>query len=271
MKLVQLIKWILRETYLWNTIGSFFVSLHRVSLIFAKNHDKPLNQFVIFGQWRSWSTLLVNLLNSCDSVYCANELLRYRIVWPINYVEMVSRRSVKSIFWFKLLTHHLKDIYTQDTDDNLLLQFANKWYKILYLKRNNVLLHALSNIQARTNNQFHSSGWRKISRLTIDESTLFHRIAHYEQLELFEESVLSQTKHHKVLYEKDLLDPSNHQMVIDKIMNYIWSDDKCNIWNVDNKKIVSKNLRETIENYDEFVWFIKWTKYEKYLPKNTNE
>jgi LPS sulfotransferase NodH len=116
-------------------------------IFFTKN--KIEKKFVIFTKGRSGSTALVSLLKSQPEIQCDGEILSNFIPTPMHYVLAKTHSSTKPIYGFKLITHQLVKVQPLKKPTEFLKELHQQGYKIIYLRRENLVQLAISNIRAR--------------------------------------------------------------------------------------------------------------------------
>ena len=105
-------------------------------ILLIRISHKLNKKFIIFGQGRSGSTLLVDLLNSHPAIYCDDEILMYKVIFPKTYVKARSVSSKKHVYGFKVKIYQLWHQNILDSH-KFLFHFYKSGWKILYLKRGN--------------------------------------------------------------------------------------------------------------------------------------
>ncbi|MBE9062524.1 hypothetical protein [cf. Phormidesmis sp. LEGE 11477] len=210
---------------------------------------------VIFAQGRTGSTFLESLLCSSGYFRQNGELLSTRygeVKFPISFISGLSKRTQGNFIFHVKLPHLTKD-RANPVDPNSFLQtlYADGW-KIIYLRRENKVKHALSNIVAK-----HRGNYHKLDTAVEDFKILFkceqltkrvnRRTAYEEQ----EKEALVNVEFHEVIYEKDLESTQSHQQTADRIFEYLSLPPKA--VTTQYKKVNSRPLEELMSNYDEFV------------------
>lgn len=104
-----------------------------------KQSQLPEKKFVIFGRGRSGSTLLVELLDSHPQIHCDNEILHDRVLFPRLYIDSCASRYQSQVYGFKFLSYQIKDVQRISQPKKFLLQLYQSGYKIIYLRRENLL------------------------------------------------------------------------------------------------------------------------------------
>ena len=241
--------------------------LQDFSPLLIPSYSLPPKRFVIFGAGRCGSTLLVNLMNSLDSVHCDNEILNSRVPFPKLYVDACASRSRSPVYGFKLLGYQIKGVQRINNPEQFLLGLDRSGYKIIVLKRRNLLRHALSNIYARQK-KFHYRVWEKNKNkdkaIHIDVNEVLEWIVALDRGSKFRSHLFNNLPVLVSLtYEEDLLDNSRHQATVDKIcdcLGILSTPVKTNL-----VKSTPLKLFELIQNYDELVEAVKASKYSHFL------
>jgi len=224
----------------------------------------PQNKFIIFGYQRTGSTLLVDLLNSHPLIECDGELLLNRMFNPDRYLCRRAKLSKADNFGFKLLTPHF-DYQNINQPDHFIQGLVGSGYKVIKLKRLNILRTAISLIYAINSGKFHfqrSSLNKAAPKIYIDLSELIEKIQWIEYSISVQEQAIFDIPHLEVIYEDDLVDPSRHQETVKRISNYLGIHNEL----VQTKWVkYSDDLSQTITNVDEIKSFIQNTKYSEFL------
>ena len=157
-----------------------------------KKPSLPSKKFVIFGRGRSGSTLLVNLLDKHNKIYCDNEILHDRVLFPRLYIDLCASRHQSYAYGFKLLSYQIRDIQSIYNQEKFLFNLHKSGYKFIYLTRSNLLYHALSNINARMKKFHHRLNEGELSNqpIKVEIKQVFEWIKHSEKLDKYEHDLL---------------------------------------------------------------------------------
>ena len=218
------------------------------------------NKFIIFSQSRSGSTLLKKLLHSHPSVNCEGEilalsdgyinnvlLLRILRRIPIPYFYFRYFLSSQKVFGFTLFNYHTPYI----RQCIRLLNFFG--WKIIYLKRKQIVNQVFSNIIAMETGLFHrkESMGSKETNFEIPKEIFLKDLKKRLRWHWLENDILMNQKYLTIYYEDDLEDEKKWQATADKIFNYL------NLESMpvhsDLKKTYDKPYSEIITNYDELI------------------
>ena len=223
---------------------------------------EPDIKFVIFCQGRTGSSLLRSLLNNHPDVRCEGEILAEPVADPIQFLAATAAGSAKAVFGFKVKIYQLTD--AQNTDPRVFLdQLRDRSYKIIYLRRNNLLRHAISNTFAEARRSYHDRSTGPRPSLAVDPEQLIgvmqRRQAHLDN----EAVVLGGFDYLTIEYEKDLLDPAQHQPTADRVFGFLGVEPVS--VGTDLSRSVSGSLSDRIANYDELVAALAGTEFDRFL------
>ena len=241
-----------------------FRLIREYSPLLSPSYSLPPKRFVIFGKGRSGSTLLVSLINSLEQVHCDNEILHDRVPFPRLYVDARASYSQSLVYGFKLLSYQLKCVQPIKNPHEFLLNLYQSGYQIIYLKRHNLLRHALSNIYARQKKFHYRLGQvEKEPKIRVSSEEVLQWMTNSERLSEYESNLLQEIPYLSLTYEDDLLDRLSHQTTIDKIcalLNIPSAPVKTNL-----AKSTPSQLSDLVTNYDELVEVVKASKYSHFL------
>lgn len=245
-------------------IISYSENVYEIMLHSLTGSEMSQKRFVIFGRGRSGSTVLVNLLDSIKGLHCDGEILSNPVPFPFLHVVSKCANSKASIYGCKILSYQILEVQRIKDPKIFLKNLNSNNFQIIYLKRENFLYHAISNIRARKFG-FHKKRTDNIvsKKITVDMDELLSWIKGSESLEKSEELLLEGIPHLSLTYEKNLENVEEHQKTVDSICKFLGinTDKVETIY----QKISPKTIEQSVENYDELVSFLKNTKYEKYL------
>ncbi len=232
----------------------------------ALSSREEKRKFIIFGQGRTGSTLLVDLLNSSPSVYCDEELFFYKMHSPARYVEGKSRLCKAPVYGFKAKIYQLSDV--QETDPALFMRrlHRNGW-TIIHIERENLLRHSLSAVLAEQRQLYQAKdeidlrGQREKEHVPVE--LLIGEMQQRERFRRQEAAVLQDLPHIPISYEADLADSEKQQRSLNRIFEALGVPSVEVYTNL--RRINSKALHDDVANYDELVSALDSNGYEKYL------
>ncbi len=216
--------------------------------------------FVIFAQGRTGSTLLADLMNSHEGVHCDNEILGWPVRFPDAWVDACRRRYRDRHYGFKVKPYELTVDQRLDPGAWLRRMDGRGW-KLIHLRRNNVLRHALSNIVAEHIGRytFRNADPGESAGLTVDPDVLLGAMEVREEQGEVERVALEGLPHVSLSYEDDLLRPERHQATLDRISDALGlprAQARTAL-----RRITIDDLRTTISNYEEVATAVRSTRW----------
>ncbi|MEM1167882.1 MAG: hypothetical protein AAGJ08_02000 [Cyanobacteria bacterium P01_H01_bin.35] len=244
---------------------------------FSLKSSLPKHKFMILAHYRTGSTLLADLLQSHPSIFIGGEIFSLfansyfkKVLFPHTYLNIQVKKSPCHFYGFDLKIDQL--IVSLSRFHQTPIEFIedlciNNW-KIIYLKRNNTLRKAISDLIANARKQWHDTPETPLIKapIYIDCQQLIKLLEWYEKIDKKEQQIIQNFPSLKLIYETHLLNPDRHQQTLDKIFSYLGTYSvpvKTKM-----KKISTHNLADDIINYEEVVDFIRESKYKKFLEIN---
>jgi LPS sulfotransferase NodH len=232
----------------------------------ASNQATP--KFVIYGQGRTGSELLCDLLSCHPLIHCDQEILFYHTFFPKLFVTGKQAASPRKVYGFKVKIYQLQEVQHCEPRQFLSDLLAENW-KIIHIQRENILRQGISLLTARQRKKFHiKSKKQKPSdrKVWIDCDLLLRQMIDREAYQKADAEVLAGLPHITVTYEQDLLSEAQHQPTIDRICRYL----EIPIAPVQTTfvRLTPDKLSDLVENYDELVNVISKSPYAGYLEDN---
>ncbi len=232
-----------------------------------KSPSLPTKRFVIFGNGRSGSTLLVNLLNSSEKVYCDGEILnRTSVVLPNLFIKVQASYCHKPVYGFKLLDYQLKKLQNIRQPDQFLVNLHHEGWKFIYLTRRNKLNYALSILNALNRQSFHHrnhDGNLTRQKLKVDIDEVFHWIKQGEEHTQFYDDVLQRIPHLRLTYEDHLRDSSCHQNTANQVFDFLELA-RCDV-DSNLVKLMPSDPLKMVDNSEDLVKALELTTYAHFL------
>lgn len=219
-----------------------------------------MRNFIIFGQGRSGSKLLVQLLKSHPQIRCDGEILgrkRWRrgvtkpFYWfvrrfPVPFILWKARRSTQDVYGFKLFVHH-----TPAASRVIHSLHARDW-QIVHIQRRSLFNQAVSKAVASAT--MHWVGFKRLK----EPDTTFVTISPERVLALIQEyvknrqkilQVLADVPHLTVTYEDDLLDDASRNRICGTIFQTLGVEQRP-VWTT-TQRSWNRPYSEVIINYQE--------------------
>ncbi len=229
----------------------------------------PETKFVILGQGRTGSTLLTSLLNSHPAITCDGEILARRVLNPLLYVTCRSRiQSASDVYGFKVKIYQLTR--TQKLDDviGFFKRLREDQWQIIYLKRENLLRHAISNMIAENTRLYHrfsddQAFCKKNKKINVDYQQLLIRMEKREKFQEAELEVLEHIHYMPLIYERNLIDADAQQETVDMLCDLIGIS-RCPV-QTNLVRINRGKLSNIVCNYHEIRAKIEQTRFAQFL------
>ena len=220
---------------------------------------------MIYGQGRSGSELLCNLLDLHPQVQCDTEILFHHVFFPKLFIEGKCAVCHKEAYGFKVKVYQLRDDQKLDPRQFLIDMLDDGW-KIIHLQRDNILRQVISLLAARQRKVFHIKSKTKSpspEKIRVDCNKVLSEIKQREDYQEEDNKVLEGLPHITVVYENDLLREQDHQKTVDRIFEYL--DIHSVPVQTNFVRLTPNHLSDLVENYDELVGIISQSKYAHFL------
>ncbi|MBU1118790.1 hypothetical protein KKH43_02840 [Patescibacteria group bacterium] len=214
---------------------------------------KPLGIFIIYGQPRTGSNLLVDLLNAHNLIHCEGGIFHptkkrvsHPVRFPKTYIHKLSRIQKKGYYGFKIEPNE----WSMYNKENLLDSLTKKGCKIIHIQRKNSLKQALSKYVAdKTKIYITKRKQNHTKDMTVDVDQVIKMANTFFENDKEDECLLSKYNSYSVIYEKHLLNHDKWIASYEDIFNFLSVPPTCTSTRL--KKIASPSLRDMIKNYDE--------------------
>lgn len=219
-----------------------------------------MNKFVIYGQPRTGSTLLVDLLNSHPYIQCDGEVLNLatkyikyplfqRILhkYPFPYFNHRRRKSKAPVYGFKILHQHIKYPHY------VIKRLHKEGWKIIYTRRQNIVHQAISLIVSRKTGYWHHREDRASppDTISIDREVLLSEIEKRIKRCDLEQTIMNDIEHLKIVYETDLSEQDYWDATARKLLDYLAIE--FHPLRSSKEKTYTRPYKEMIQNYAELM------------------
>lgn len=212
----------------------------------------PSVRFIIFAQGRTGSTLLTSTLDKHPRITCHDEILGVPRLFPIQYMKNLASLSPNFAFGFHAKIYQL-EAWQRITDVNgWLSRLDDEGWKIIYVRRENLVRHVVSNAFARAAGRYHhfkQDTVEKPKEIKIPVDYLLRSIEWRKENLLKEQLALNGLPFTELVYEKDLETPDKQTKTFHDLQSALEIDP------IDLtpplKKAVTRPLSELIVNFDE--------------------
>jgi hypothetical protein len=212
-------------------------------------------------------------MNSHPAIFTFGEIMHRNVVRsvrdPIRYAEGVCSMSRSAVTGFKVKVQQIERDQGHNARD-MLLRFHARGWKLINLRRTNLVRHAISDIKSEKTGRYHDvkgsadGGLRTAHRrIRIEPAELTDGIAFLERSLEREERALESLPHLRIEYEKDLLGPEAQRESMLRVFDYLGlpAHDAQTAF----RKVTSRNMSEEIENFRELEQQLERAGYAHYL------
>lgn len=229
----------------------------------AVNSDTSSRRVLIFAQGRTGTWLMTHFLNAHPAVRCEKEILMFPKYAPIHYLSARSQLSAKAVYGCHVQINQLLTAQNLDPKKFLARLSAKNW-RILYLKRQDIIRQSISTILATQRQQWYTYNLKELDNrpLTIDPNDLHQWLKRRLNHAQLESEALRNVPHLTVTYESDLREATNHQPTMNRIFDYLELP-KITV-KAQTQRLSSDSFREAISNYDALINSIRNTPFAQY-------
>jgi hypothetical protein len=187
-------------------------------------------RFIIFGQARSGSTLLVDLLNTHPDIHCDGEILHDPWKgWQRRHIMPHLRRHPVPFFILKAaLCRHpaygLKLFFDHCSDPGRVLpDLVRRGWLILYVQRRDLFAQVISYVMARSTHYWHrKSGQQHPSTtISIPAGKVLNNLTIFAAQEEQARNILARIPHLEITYEDDLQDSASWGQTSGRLLDYL--------------------------------------------------
>jgi LPS sulfotransferase NodH len=222
---------------------------------------RPRNfRVLIFGQGRTGSTLLEDLLSSTGHFTKHGEILSKRarwVVFPAAYLKGRARARRDDNFICHVKPRHLDQdrrlpgVRRVDASAFLRSLCADGW-TIIHIRRSDGIGQIVSELMARHRGSYHKhDDATETIELSVDPLKLMKSIVAKQKRDDAEAAALVGISVIDVEYDRDLKDPATHQATIDRILDALSLERRPAQSTL--RKINVRPLSAVISNYDELA------------------
>lgn len=227
-------------------------------------------RFIVFAHFRSGSGLLCDLLNLHPEIHCDYEILYPFLAsrmkprfFPLFLQGLVARTDAGA-YGCNIKLDQLERVHPDPR--RFMEERHREGWKIIYLRRVDILRAALSNFIASRHQRYslpkeHAAA--PVAKTHIECDELLNLLHWYQRIAEEEAEVLAALPHLALIYEQDLLAAPRHQATLDRVFDYLGLRGAP----VESKsaRTGSDRLADSIENYRAVVEFVGRTPYARFL------
>ncbi|TKB46633.1 hypothetical protein [Thalassotalea mangrovi] len=224
--------------------------------------------FVIFAQGRTGSTVLVDLINSHPDAFCYGEVLAPNVVRgvkkPVRYAQGLTVFAKTPAVGFKVKVYQLEKAQNQ-CPRKVLHDFSDNGWKVIYLHRDNLLEHAISDLRSEKTGTYHQFGKNKQQQPLVDINyEEVERVVKFrENCRMAEKKALQGIDYFDISYEKNLCDATKQTETLNRLFDYLGLPEH----QVSTRfnKVVKSDLSKVISDYATLEQRLKNSPYQHFL------
>ena len=250
--------------YFNQNFGGYAREAYVASKALVGKPNKQNSKFIMFGRGRSGSTLLTSMLNQSKLVNCDKEIYNRSVLFPRQFLKNRSAVYSGDVYGFKLLSYQLRNQFGVEDGKVFLNELVqDQGYKLIYMKRENLVKQTLSKHYARFRGSWHESKKVNITKMIVSIQDFIHELNEGRKLDFLEEDVLVGIPNFEVIYERDL--EENDAKI--KLMLNICEFLEIPTFKPEIKleKISAKKVADYIDNWSELEQAIGKTKFSNFL------
>jgi LPS sulfotransferase NodH len=222
------------------------------------------SKFVLFAQGRTGSTLLGDLLRSHPEVYFGDEALQSPVRSTRLAVERMRWRHARHAVGFHVKIYQLTDDQGISDPGGWLRGMHRSGWRVVYLRRENLVRHVLSNMTAQAVNRYEDrDGSGDDVRLHVDPAELLHWMKVRQRVGRDEATALAGVPHMALSYERDLQDESDWGATLQRVFGYLDLDPVPVTTNLHRQNPGA--LVDVIANYAEVKTALMGSEFARYL------
>lgn len=236
--------------------------VHLATALQPKNRD--VKKFLIICRARSGSTLTTQFLDAHPEITCHREVLVNNVVSPRKLLDRLGTKCRTPVYGCKFLSYQMIQVHRMSDPGGFLEQVMKDGYQLMHLERD-TFQQTFSLFMAQTRKLYHQSdgtmgpdAWKrdkpaaaKIKAAELDVRAFVDRLEWSEMLLEYERFALKDLPHFKIDYDTDLKDAEAQKATALRIFD--WLDLPPHDVPIAMKKVLSKNTRDMISNYDELA------------------
>lgn len=189
----------------------------------------PSVRFVLFGQSRSGSTLVVRLLDSHPDVVCEGELFNADWGYYPRQLLRVARRLPDPFLWNRLIRCQVNAygakilVYQVQNAPALFGRLQERGWKLIAVTRRDMLRAALSKQIARATATWHRRAGDPAvrDRVVINPDLVIEELRRRHAWEGVERQIMEELDHYPVEYGRDLGRPDARRAALEGVVNYL--------------------------------------------------
>ena len=226
----------------------------------------PEIRFAVYGQGRTGSRLLCDLLHSHPDVTCDREILIERAFSPRGVIEAYARLASTRAHGFKFKLYQLTERQRIADVSGFLRDLHADGWRLIYLSRRDVVRHALSSILRERTGVTHKFGAGKdggFHKVRVAPDELRRWVDQKKARQVEERVALGDLPRLDIVYDDDLLGEEAQRRTTARVVEWLGLEPA--ELRADIRPNTPRRLRDLVENVDELAAAFAGTDEERFL------
>lgn len=223
--------------------------------------------FYIFGQGRTGSTLLVRMLDSHQDIHCEDELLFHRRLFPLLYVKGKLGACAEPVCGFHVKCYQITQQQGYKDARYFVERLQREGWKMVFLRRRDVVRHAISPILAKARNLWHTGVDTKARgdppSVVLKPEQVVGAIRMREDYGKIEEAIVRDFDHFPIVYEDHLQTDAQREEISKSLCHYLGVE-KCPL-PASLQPTTGSSMSDLVSNFDEIKTAIARAGYGHFL------
>lgn len=189
----------------------------------------PATRFVILGQSRSGSTLVVRLLDAHPDVVCEGEIFNADWGYYPRPLLAIGRRLPEPFLWNRRIRSRAEAygakvlVYHVEKAPVFFARLHQRGWKMIAVTRRDVLRAALSFGIGRATASWHRRTDDPIPdcHVSVEPELIIEQLSRRQRWKDLEQEVLARVPHHALEYERDLADVGTRTEAMRGVLDYL--------------------------------------------------
>lgn len=236
-----------------------------INLSYRSLVSQPSHRFVLFGSEFSGRPILVDLLRQVvadahkgplSAKWTIESLLAQRHFFPLRHIQHRGAACSDHLFGFQLSAADLMTTHGMNEPSRFMAILYGQGYKVIHLKRRDLMRHAISVLKAQHPNSRH-----------INPHALIATLRYLDEQRIAEAAIVAQVPHLTITYETDLLNPNVHNATAQQLCSFLALEQRKRVKH--SIKLVHQRISDLIANYDEVCAILERSDYAYVLTEAT--
>lgn len=220
---------------------------------------------IVYAQGRSGSTLLGDLLGCHPEIVYEDEILYDPVRFPRAFVLAQRARHPRSWYAFHVKPYQLSEDQRVADQARWLRSMARLGWRIVHLRRTNLVHQVLSNARAQAAGTYHARHpGQRLGPIEVDPAAVLEHVGRRYRMWSIEDDALAGLRHVSLIYEDDLLPEDARQPALDRVFDHLGLP-RVPV-STDLRRLGADHLEDLVANADELRAALADTPYAPMVP-----